>query len=239
MSIFRKPSLAPGDPPGEGRSSGACEGMQAMLREIAAECTEVCDGLRRGPIGRRVLEAMGRVPRHEFVPAEDIRVAYLNRPLPIGHGQTISQPFIVAFMTELLGLKAEDKVLEIGTGSGYQTAILAELAREVFSVEVIAALAEQARTRLQALGYDNVSVRVGDGHEGWPEHAPYDGIVVTAATPEVPSALLEQLNPGARLVIPIGFPHDVQWLTEIEKLADGRPIERRVLAVRFVPLTGG
>ncbi len=191
----------------------------------------------RERLNERVLAAMNKVPRHRFVPADMEPHAYENRPLPIGNGQTISQPFIVALMTDLLDLKPADKVLEIGTGCGYQAAVLGELAREVYTIEIVAPLAEDAAARLAALGYRNVNARSGDGYQGWPEHAPFDAIIVTAAAPAVPPALIEQLKPGGRLVIPVGAQWSGQQLLVIEKDADGKTTTRDVLAVRFVPLT--
>ncbi|NPA92447.1 MAG: protein-L-isoaspartate(D-aspartate) O-methyltransferase [Chloroflexi bacterium] len=190
----------------------------------------------RGVRDPRVLEAMRRVPRHLFVPEAYRSSAYEDHPLPIGHGQTISQPFIVAYMTELLDLPPDAKVLEIGTGSGYQAAVLAHLAREVHTIERFPALAEAAQRRLEALGLDNVTVHVGDGSHGLPEHAPFDGILVAAAAPEVPVALLAQLVEGGHLVIPVGA-RGMQRLERWTRRADG--FHREVLdAVAFVPLIG-
>jgi protein-L-isoaspartate(D-aspartate) O-methyltransferase len=180
---------------------------------------------------------MAAVPRHEFVSALDTEVAYINRPLRIGHGQTISQPYIVAIMTDLLDLESGDRVLEIGTGSGYQAAVLAEIASEVYTIEIIEALAKTAAERLQRLGYNNVEVRFGDGNYGWPEAAPFDGIVVTAGG-RLPPALVEQLKPGGRLVIPIEQNWGTQDLTVVTKNHDGEVAQESVLPVRFVPLTG-
>jgi len=185
-----------------------------------------------------VLEAMGRVPRHEFVPPEEVPRAYENHPLPIGYGQTISQPYIVALMTDLLDVAAGDVVLEVGTGSGYQAAVLAELVHEVYTVEIIEPLAEQAQARLARLRYDRVSVRHGDGYYGWQAHAPFDGIVVTAAASHVPPPLVRQLKPGARMVIPVGGRFMVQQLVLVQKSPEGRVSTRQILPVRFVPLTG-
>lgn len=192
--------------------------------------------IRRGIRDKRVLDAMRQVPRHLFVP-EDIRhLAYSDGPLPIGHGQTISQPYIVALMTELLELTGEEKVLELGTGSGYQAAILSCLAREVYSIERHPALAEQARKILTQLGYDNVMIRVGDGTLGWPEHAPYDAIIVTAAAPDVPQPLTEQLADGGRLVAPVGSRWS-QMLVKVKR--QGNKLTRKNLTpVAFVPLIG-
>ncbi|HWP87438.1 MAG TPA: protein-L-isoaspartate(D-aspartate) O-methyltransferase, partial [Burkholderiales bacterium] len=176
-------------------------------------------------------------PRHRFVPADQEPNAYANRPLPIGNGQTISQPFIVALMTDMLGLKATDRVLEIGTGCGYQAAVLAELAREVYTIEIVAPLAREAAARFAELGYRNINARSGDGYRGWPAHAPFDAIIVTAAAPEVPPALIEQLKPGGKLVIPVGAQWSGQELRIIEKDQHGKTTTRNALAVRFVPLT--
>jgi protein-L-isoaspartate(D-aspartate) O-methyltransferase len=186
---------------------------------------------------QRVLRAMEKVPRHEFVPAEQRPAAYNDRPLPIGHGQTISQPYIVAYMTELLQIDAEHKVLEIGTGSGYQAAVLGELAREVYSIEIVRPLAARAEKTLAELDYDNVQVRAGDGYLGWPEHAPFDRIIVTAAPDHVPQPLIDQLRPGGRMVLPVGEVWRVQELTLVIKREDGKVEQSEVMAVGFVPLT--
>ena len=186
-----------------------------------------------------VLEVLGRVPRHEFVPAAQRARAYANRPLPIGHGQTISQPFIVALMTQLLDLKGDETVLEIGTGSGYQAAALAELAPRVYSIEIIAPLAREAAARLKRLGYRNVEVKTGDGYFGWAEQGPFDAIIVTAAAGHVPPPLVAQLKPGGRMVIPVGAPFHTQELVLLSKGRDGRVAMREILPVAFVPLTGG
>ena len=184
-----------------------------------------------------VLEAMRRTPRHAFVPAEVRDEAYHDQPVPIGFGQTISQPFIVALMTDLLEVDRRDTVLEIGTGSGYHAAILAQVAGEVHSIEIVPALGERAADTLHALGYANVETRVGDGYYGWPEHAPFDGIVVTAAASHIPPPLVEQLAPGGRMVIPIGAAFATQQLMLVEKRLDGTLTTRQLLPVRFVPLT--
>ncbi len=183
-----------------------------------------------------VLGAMSRVPRHRFVPQEFLEYAYADRPLPIGHDQTISQPYIVGLMTELLALKKGDRVLEIGTGSGYQAAVLAEIADSVWSIEIIEPLAISARERLQQLGYGRVNLRWGDGYLGWPEHAPFDGIIVTAAAERIPGPLLQQLKEGGRMVIPVGAAFSIQNLILVEKRG-GAITQRSVAAVRFVPLT--
>ena len=195
-------------------------------------------GDTRRPFRAEVLEAINTVPRHELVPAAEVRDAYQNRPLPIGHGQTISQPYIVALMTDLLEPQPGDVVLEVGTGSGYQAAVLAELVDTVYSIEIIEPLAERAAADLKRLDYTNVATRLGDGYYGWEEHAPFDGIVVTAAASHVPPPLIKQLKPGARMVIPVGSTFMTQQLLLLEKTEDGNVITRQIGAVRFVPLTG-
>jgi protein-L-isoaspartate(D-aspartate) O-methyltransferase len=193
---------------------------------------------RRGVKDRRVLRAMETVPRHLFVPQELRDRAYDDSPLPIGEGQTISQPYIVAFMTEAIRPASGDRVLEVGTGSGYQAAVLAGLVSEVFTIEIRPDLAESARDRLAGLGYGNVTVKAGDGFRGWPEHAPYDAIIVTAAPQEIPAPLVGQLKPGGRLVIPVGpRDSDVQQLVRLTRTAEGTSRET-LLPVRFVPMTG-
>jgi len=182
-----------------------------------------------------VLDAMLKVPRHKFVPSSQRHMAYQNRPLPIGHDQTISQPFIVGYMTEAASIAPGEKVLEIGTGSGYQAAVLAELAKEVYTIEIIPELAEGARSVLRELGYKNVQVKTGNGYEGWPEHAPFDAIVVTAAPDEVPQALVKQLALKGKMVIPVGS--TFQEMVIITRDESG-VVERRTIPVRFVPMTG-
>ena len=206
---------------------------EAMVREIAAMYRDAGTG-KPDP---RVLEAMGRVPRHEFVPAPLAWRAYDNRPLPIGEGQTISQPYIVALMTDLARVRKGDRVLEVGTGSGYQAAVLAEMGAEVHTIEIVPPLAATARDRLARLGYKSIEVRTGDGYEGIESRAPFDSILVTAGAPHVPPALVRQLRPGGRMVIPVGEPASLQHLTVIDKAADGTTTTRSVLPVRFVPLT--
>ena len=186
----------------------------------------------------KVLGVMGKVPRHEFVGRSQLRNAYANRPLPIGHGQTISQPYIVALMTVLADVEADSRVLELGTGSGYQAAVLAELASEVYTIEIIEPLAKSASERLARLNYDNVTVRHGDGYYGWKEHAPFDAILVTAAASHIPPPLVDQLKIGGRMVIPVGSGFAVQQLVLVEKLGLDRVRVRQILPVRFVPLTG-
>jgi protein-L-isoaspartate(D-aspartate) O-methyltransferase len=195
----------------------------------------VAEQLRqRGISDARVLDVMQKVPRHLFVPESVRPLAYADRPLPIGHGQTISQPFIVAYMTDALGVARTHRVLEIGTGSGYQAAVLAHLAREVYTVEIVPELARRASALLDSLGYSNVYIREGDGYAGWSEHAPFDRIIVTAAPEQVPQTLVDQLSNEGRLVIPLGTSE--QWLTLIEKTTAG-VTQRRTIPVRFVPLT--
>ncbi len=210
---------------------------KAMVDTIAALTRETRFETGRAVLSERVMAALNKVPRHRFVPPGEERHAYDNRPLPIGHGQTISPPFIVALMTDLLDLKAGDKVLEIGTGCGFQAAVLGELAREVYTIEIVVPLAKEAAARLAALGYRNVSARSGDGYLGWPEQAPFDAIMVTAGALEVPPALVQQLKPGGKLVIPVGPQWSGQDLLVIEKDASGKTTTRKALAVRFVPLT--
>ena len=185
-----------------------------------------------------VLHALGTVKRHEFVPARQKPFAYENRPLPIGHGQTISQPYIVAIMTDLIEPDRDDIVLEIGTGSGYQAAILAKLVNHVYSIEIIKPLADEAAARLARLGYVNVTTKLGDGYYGWEEHGPFDAIVVTAASSHVPPSLVRQLRPGGRMIIPVGGPFMTQQLLLLEKTEDDEIITRQIAAVLFVPLTG-
>ena len=192
---------------------------------------------REGIKDKRVLEAMAEVPRHEFVPDNLRRYAYENRPLPIGFGQTISQPYIVALMTELLRVDKDDVVLEIGTGSGYQAAVLSKLVKKVYTIEIIKELGEAAKERLRKLGYKNVEVKIGDGYYGWKEHAPYDAIIVTCAARHVPPPLLEQLKPGGRMCIPVGS-FMYQNLILIEKTKDGKIKQRSVIPVMFVPMLG-
>jgi protein-L-isoaspartate(D-aspartate) O-methyltransferase len=186
----------------------------------------------------RVMDAIDAVPRHRFVPASQVRSAYANRPLPIGHGQTISQPYIVALMTELLEPKSGDIVLEVGTGSGYQAAVLAKLVSRVYTIEIVPPLAKSATLRLEQQGYGNVEVRLGDGYYGWREHGPFDGIIVTAAANAIPPPLIEQLKPGGRMLIPVGAPFSAQELIVLTKDARGKVSTRSVLPVAFVPLTG-
>lgn len=207
-----------------------------MLDDIEREIHYTRTLTGRGAFAKRVMDAMGSVPRDRFVPDELSFSAYANGPLPIGYGQTISQPYIVALMTDLLSTKEGDIILEIGTGSGYQAAVLSLLVSQVYSIELIPALGESARERLKELGYENVEVRVGDGYLGLPEFGPYDGIIVTAAADDIPPALVEQLKPGARLVIPVGRPYASQDLLVVTKDANGQIRTENVLPVAFVPL---
>jgi protein-L-isoaspartate(D-aspartate) O-methyltransferase len=223
-----------GHDPDRERHAAAREQMLTAIRDMADEAAAYDDVT----ISERVLDVMAAVPRHRFVPDSEAYAAYYNQPLSIGHGQTISQPYIVALMTELLALAPAQRVLEVGTGSGYQAAILSRLAGQVYSVEIVEPLAAAATERLRRLGYDNVEVKAGDGSLGWPQHAPYDAIIVTAAAEQVPSALLQQLKPGGRMVIPVGGWLDVQQLMLITKAHDGTLRREHIEPVRFVPLTG-
>ena len=220
---------------------------RGMLAAIIEEVAETGDWTGFSQLSPRVLAALEAVPRHRFVPESEQRWAYENRPLPIGRGQTISQPYIVAAMTELAALEPQDRVLEVGTGCGYQAAVLAELAAEVYSIECLPELAAEAAARLRTLGYDNIQVRQGDGSQGWPEAAPFDAILVTAAAEQrVPPALIDQLAPGGRMIIPVGEPHRTllgglgfraeQELILLTKDEPGQVSERAVLPVAFVPL---
>ena len=209
-----------------------------MINDIEREVSFTRRMIGKNALDPKVIAAMSETPRNEFVPKSFLDAAFDNGPLPIGHGQTISQPYIVALMTDLLELEQDDIVLEIGTGSGYQTAILSQLCKQVYTVEYVRSLAEIAKSRLHKLGYDNIESITGNGYDGWPEHAPYDGIIVTAAASHIPKPLVEQLKPGGRLVIPVGRPHLYQELTLVEKDEDGELNISEVLGVAFVPLQG-
>lgn len=222
-------------PSDDDRYAGA---RRRMVEAIVAMSLEP-SGYPPRLISEKVLSVMKEVQRHRFVPEEEIYSAYYNQPLPIGNGQTISQPYIVALMTELLALDKQDSVLEVGTGSGYQSAILAEMAGKVYSMEIIEPLSARAAKLLGELGYANVRLKAGDGSEGWPEYAPFDGIIVTAAASHLPLPLLEQLKPGGRLVIPVGSWPYAQELILITKNQNGVPHQENILPVSFVPLTGG
>jgi protein-L-isoaspartate(D-aspartate) O-methyltransferase len=187
----------------------------------------------------RVRAALGKVERHRLVPPEQRALAYRNHPLPIGQGQTISQPYIVALSTDLIAPEPQHVVLEVGTGSGYQAAVLAEIVQKVYSIEIVESLAVAAKNSLEALQYKNIEIRIGDGYKGWPEKAPFDAIVVTAAAPQVPDALIAQLKPGGKMVIPVGAPGATQELLLLVKTAAGRVEQKRILPVRFVPLLPG
>ena len=213
--------------------------IENMLRTIESETEFTKDLTGRTSLDPRVMEAMKHVPRDEFVPRAMKFKAFSNNALPIGEGQTISQPFIVALMTDLLETQQDHRILEIGTGSGYQAAILSRLVKHVYSLEIVPALAEQARQKLSKLGYDNVEVKIGDGHSGWPAQAPYDGIIITAAASHLPPKLLEQLKPGGRLVIPLGMPYMHQELLLVSKDLNGQCHTRDILGVVFVPMSGG
>lgn len=212
--------------------------LSRLLRAIEAEVVLTRECIGKEQLRPKVMDAMATVPRDEFVPAESRAYAFDNGPLPIGRGQTISQPYIVALMTDLLEPEPGDTILEIGTGSGYQAAVLSLLARQVYSAEIIPELAVEAGERLSRLGYHNIAVRHADGYYGWLEHAPYDGIIVTAAAPCIPEPLIEQLKPGANLVIPVGLPYAHQELMVVQKAPGGELNTRIVLGVSFVPLTG-
>lgn len=211
-------------------------GLEEMLRTIEAEARYTAPLTGRASFAPRVMEAMEQVPRTAFVPPELIDYAFDNRPLPIGRGQTISQPYIVALMTDLLEPQSTQTILEVGTGSGYQAAVLAQLVQEVYSLEIIPSLAVEAAELLSRLGYANISVKAGNGYAGWPEHAPYDGIIITAAATSLPPALFDQLRPGGRLVMPFGRPHMTQDLLLIQKDLSGKLNSRNILQVAFVPM---
>ena len=216
----------------------SCKPAQTSAREFAVERERMVKEqvAMRGVTDERVLRAMRKVPREQFVPEQIRGQSYSDGPLPIGYDQTISQPFVVAFMTEKLGLRPTDRVLEIGTGSGYQAAILAELAAKVYTIEIVEPLGKRAEETLQRLGYKNVQVKIGDGYQGWPEHAPFDAVIVTCAPDHVPRPLVEQTKEGGRIVIPVG-PAGDQTLYLLEK-KNGRLEQRNVLPVSFVPMTG-
>jgi len=225
-------------------ASGATEAdlaqaRQAMIVEVREMALEARAATPRGTLSEQVLAAMVRVPRHRFVPEERIANAYDNRPLPIGYGQTISQPYIVALMTDLLQVSPGDRVFELGTGSGYQAAVLAELGCQVWTMEIVEPLGELAAARFAELGYDHIQSRVGDAYHGWAAFAPYDAIVVTAAGDHIPPPLIDQLRPGGRMIIPVGDSFLTQQLLLVEKGADGGISTRAILPVSFVPITGG
>jgi protein-L-isoaspartate(D-aspartate) O-methyltransferase len=228
VMLFATPALA---------QEARTEERAAMVMAVEAHARRAPHAIEDGMIDRAVLQAMRTIPRHEFVP-EDVRPhAYEDRPLPIGYGQTISQPFIVALMTDLLDVQPDHKLLEIGTGSGYQAAVLSPLAEQVYSIEIVSELGNRAGEVLRRLGYSNVETKIADGYYGWPEAAPFDGIVVTAASSHIPPALIQQLKPGGRMVIPIGGPFSAQQLMLIKKQPSGGITTRQLLPVQFVPFT--
>ena len=212
--------------------------LDRMLKDIEKEVELTSHLIGKDSLDSRVMAAMKKVPRHEFLPENMRYLAYENGPVPIGSGQTISQPYIVALMTDLLQTKPQDVILEIGTGSGYQAAILSQIVAQVYSVEIIEKLAKNASQRVRDLGYDNIAIRNDNGYYGWSEHAPFDGIIVTAAAPQIPQSLIDQLRIGAHLVIPLGLPYGYQELIVIEKTAKDDFESQTILGVRFVPMTG-
>lgn len=209
-----------------------------MISVIEQDVRETSQYLDQEVLSDPVLRALGKVPRHRFVPEDQIDWAYENRPLPIGYGQTISQPYIVAIMTDLLKLRPDHRVLEIGTGSGYQAAILSEIVDQVYTIEIVEELADSARDRIENLGYQNIHTRKGDGYFGWKSETPFDAIVVTAAASHIPPPLVKQLKPGGRMIIPVGSRFMVQQLLLIHKDSEGLVTTQQILPVRFVPLTG-
>lgn len=215
------------------------EKRQNMISDIQQDVKMTSQFIDRDAFDERVMQVMNEIPRHEFVPPKQVSQAYENRPLPIGFGQTISQPYIVALMTDLLQPQPDDRVLEIGTGSGYQAAVICKLVDQVYSIEIIERLARKTNLLLKKLGYNNIETRVADGYNGWAEKAPFDGIIVTAAISHIPPPLVEQLNKGGRMVIPVGTRFQTQYLTLIEKDLQGKVTSRKLLPVRFVPFTGG
>ena len=212
---------------------------EGMIKEIEADVRATSRKIGKKQLSESVMNAMATVPRHEFVPSRLRYAAYENRPLPIGYGQTISQPYIVALMTDLLDVDGDDIVLEVGTGSGYQAAILAQLVKKVYTIEIIKELGEQAKERLANLAYQNIAVHMGDGYYGLEQMGPFDGIIVTAAANHVPPPLIKQLRPGGKMVIPVGGAFMTQQLLLLEKRNDGKILTKQVLPVIFVPLTGG
>ena len=221
---------------GDSHPQNYAAARERMVAEVDAMYAETRHETGLAAMSPATRAALGKVQRHRLVPPAQASAAYRNHPLPIGGGQTISQPYVVALSTDLMRVDAGSVVLDVGTGSGYQAAVLAEIVRQVYSIELLESLGQAAASRLAELGYRNVEVRIGDGYAGWPEKAPFDAIVVTAAAPQVPSALVAQLKPGGRMVIPVGEADNVQYLKVLTKRADGGYDERRVLPVRFVPL---
>lgn len=209
-----------------------------MVKLIEADVKATSLYLDKDALDPQVMQAIATIPRHEFVPEDEQSSAYQNRPLPIGHGQTISQPYIVAIMTDLLKVNAQSKVLELGTGSGYQAAVLSRLVDKVFTIEIIEPLGVKAKARLARLSYDNIQVKIGDGYYGWEEHAPFDAIIVTAAASHIPPPLLKQLKEGGKMIVPVGTPFMTQQLLLVNKQHDGKIVSQQILPVRFVPVTG-
>jgi len=224
--------------PAMSEADGYTSARAVMIKDIEKDVRETSLYIDKEELDARVMKAIGTVPRHEFVPENQQSYAYENRPLSIGHGQTISQPYIVALMTDLIKLKPGDKVLEIGTGSGYQAAILAELTDAVFTIEIIEPLGKAVKERFERLGYQNITSRIGDGYYGWEEHAPFDAIVVTATASHIPPPLIKQLKPGGHMVIPVGSRFLTQQLVLASKDETGYMTTKQILPVRFVPLTG-
>jgi len=226
-----------------GMSAAEAQDFTAQRARMVAEIDQMYAETRAETglpaMAPRVRAALGKVERHRLIPQDQAHLAYRNHPLPIGHSQTISQPYIVALSTDLLAAQPGHVVLEVGTGSGYQAAVLAEMVKQVYTIEIVEPLGRAAESRLAALGYKNIDIRIGDGYKGWPEKGPFDGIVVTAAAPRVPQALVDQLKPGGRMVIPIGERWEVQQLLLIVRNADGTLQQKNVLPVRFVPLVPG
>ncbi len=235
-----RPATAPATQPADYvRPAPPAAGLHGQARKTMVErqIAKPSDG-RRTVTDQRVLEAMRTVPRHVFVPARVARRAHTDNPLSIGHGQTISQPYIVALMTDLLAVTPQSRILEVGTGSGYQAAVLAHLTPHVYTIEIVAPLGRTAARTLKEQGYDEVHCRIGDGYRGWPEAAPFDGILVTCAAEDIPQPLWDQLRPGGRIVIPVGGEHQLQSLVVVHKLPDGGRRTETITMVRFVPMTG-
>lgn len=215
------------------------QSREALVQEIISDFKATAAQTHRAEMAPAVLNALRKTPRHEFVPSDQVKRAYRNRPLPIGYGQTISQPFIVALMTELLDLQSDDVVLEIGTGSGYQAAVLSEIVDQVYSIEIIEALGERARKTFDRPGYQNIHTKIADGYFGWQAHAPFDAIIVTAAASHIPPPLVKQIKPGGKMIIPVGSRFMTQHLVLVEKDENGSVTTEQILPVVFVPLTGG
>ena len=224
---------------GQAMADGYALKRQQLIADIEDDVRATVKYINKKSLNKRVMQVMGTIPRHKFVPENMRSSAYKNQPLPIGYGQTISQPYIVALMTDLLQPQQEHRVLEIGTGSGYQAAVLSQLVEHVYSIEIIEELGKSSTKLLSQLGYDNIGTRIADGYDGWSEHAPFDGIIVTAAISHIPPPLVKQLKKGGRMVIPVGTRFQTQYLTLVEKDKQGAVTTRQVLPVAFVPFTGG